>query len=132
MSDIQNWVEAYRRAWETSDPPAAADLFTDDATYRSNIFDEPHVGRAGIEAYWAQATSTQRDIEVRMGRPIVDGDRVSVEFWTAMENDGADVTLPGCLLLTFDQDGRCRSLHEYYTFAEGRLEPPPEWGGHSS
>ncbi|MGH8915852.1 MAG: nuclear transport factor 2 family protein [Acidimicrobiia bacterium] len=130
MTDIQTWVERYRQAWETADPSAAADLFRDDATYRSNIFEDPHVGRAGIEAYWSQATVTQRDIEVRMGRPIVDGDRVSVEFWTTMESEGADLTLPGCLLLTFDDEGKCRTLHEYYSFGEGRLDPPPEWGGH--
>lgn len=130
MIEIDAWVEAYGRAWEQADPAAAADLFTEDATYRSNIFEEAHSGRAGIEAYWRQATATQRDIEVRMGRPIVEGDRVSVEFWTSMENEGADITLPGCLLLTFDDEGRCRTLHEYYTFGDGRLDPPPEWGGH--
>jgi hypothetical protein len=63
-----------------------------------------------------------------MGRPIVDGNRVSVEFWTTMNNEGADVTLPGCLLLDFADDGRCRRLHEYYEFAPGRLDPPEEWG----
>ena len=132
MVDVETWVERYGRAWETADAEAASDLFSEDATYRSNIFEDPHTGKGGIEVYWSQATSTQRDIEVTMGRPIIEGNRVSVEFWTKMENGGVDVTLPGCLLLTFDEDGRCQSLHEYYTFAEGRLDPPPEWGGHAS
>jgi hypothetical protein len=63
-----------------------------------------------------------------MGRPIVDGNRVSVEFWTTMNNDGTEVTLPGCMLLDMADDGRCRRLHEYYEFAPGRLDPPVEWG----
>jgi hypothetical protein len=63
-----------------------------------------------------------------MGRPIADGNRVSVEFWTKMKNEGADITLPGCLLLEFAEDGRCRRLHEYYEIAPGRLDPPEEWG----
>jgi uncharacterized protein (TIGR02246 family) len=129
MTDVATWVEAYRRAWEERDPAAAAELFTDDCTYRSNIFEEPHRGRDGVAAYWSEVTATQRDVRVRMGRPLADGPRVAVEFWTTMENDGAEVTLPGCLLLAFDDSGRCRTLHEYYTFAEGRLEPPPEFGG---
>ena len=129
MIDVATWVEGYRRAWEEVDAEAAADLFAEEATYRSNIFEEPHVGRDGVRAYWSQVTSTQRDVRVTMGRPVVDGNRVAVEFWTTMENAGAEVTLPGCLLLVFDDDGRCRSLHEYYSFAEGRLDPPPEFGG---
>ncbi len=132
MADVAAWVEAYRRAWEERDADAAAALFTDESTYRSNIFEEPHRGPDGVRAYWSGVTAAQREVSVRMGRPIVDGDRVAVEFWTTMENDGAEVTLPGCLLLSFDEDGRCRSLHEYYTFTEGRLDPPPEFGGGSA
>jgi predicted SnoaL-like aldol condensation-catalyzing enzyme len=126
--DVATWVETYRQAWEESDAEKAASLFTDDATYRSNIFEEPNAGHEGVSAYWSRVTSTQTDIVVRMGRPIVDGNRVSVEFWTTMNNEGADVTLPGCLLLDFADDGRCRRLHEYYEFAPGRLDPPEEWG----
>jgi predicted SnoaL-like aldol condensation-catalyzing enzyme len=126
--DVNTWVETYRQAWEKSDAELAASIFTEDATYRSNVFEEPHAGREGVIAYWSSVTSTQSDIEVRMGRPIVDGNRVSVEFWTKMNNDGADITLPGCLLLDFADDGRCRRLHEYYEFAPGRLDPPEEWG----
>lgn len=127
--DASVWAENYARAWEDADAEAAADLFTEDATYRSNIFEEPHLGREGIKAYWRQVTSTQRDVEVRMGRPIGDGDRVAVEWWTTMEDDGRPITLPGCLLLTFDEEGLCRSLFEYYLFFEGRIEPPADWGG---
>lgn len=126
--DVNTWVETYRQAWEKSDAELAASIFTEDATYRSNVFEEPHAGREGVIAYWSSVTSTQSDIEVRMGRPIVDGNRVSVEFWTKMNNEGADITLPGCLLLDFADDGRCRRLHEYYEFAPGRLDPPEEWG----
>ena len=128
MIDVGSWAESYRQAWEQSDDGMAAALFTADATYRSNIFEDPHVGRDGISAYWRQATSTQQEIEVRMGRPIVEGRRASVEFWTTMENSGAEITLPGCLLLEFDEAGLCRSLHEYYEVGEGRLGPPGEWG----
>jgi hypothetical protein len=132
MIDVDTWVERYGRAWETADEEAAADLFSENATYRSNIFEDPHVGRVGVEAYWRQVTSTQQDIRVRMGRPLIQGNRAAVEWWTTMEQDGADVTLPGCLLLVFDDEGKCQSLHEYYVFTEGRLDPPPEWGGYVS
>lgn len=125
---LDDWIEAYRRAWEERDAEAAAALFTSDATYRSNIFEEPHQGRDGVRAYWESVTRTQTDVGVRMGRPFVDGDRVAVEFWTNMKVEGDDVTLPGCLLLDFDAEGRCRRLREYWHFEPGAAEPPAEWG----
>lgn len=126
--DVASWLEAYRVAWEEKDADAAADLFTEDATYRENIFGEPFAGRDGVRTYWANATSTQEDVRVRMGRAFGDGDRVAAEFWTTMRNAGVEVTLSGCLLLMFDEDGRCRSLREYWFVQPGIVEPPPEWG----
>jgi hypothetical protein len=125
---IDEWVESYRLAWEQADDVAVADLFTEDATYRSNIFEEPHLGREGIRDYWRGVTDTQSNVSVRMGRPFGEGSRVAVEFWTTMDNEGEPVTLPGCLLLQIESDGRCSSLREYWHFAGGRLEPPNEWG----
>lgn len=122
------WIEGYRLAWEQRNPAMAAMLFTNDATYRSNIFEEPHQGREGIEAYWRSATSAQDDVQVRMGHPFADGSRVAVEFWTTMRVEGEETTLPGCLLLDFDDDGLCHSLREYWHFVPGRHEPPDGWG----
>jgi hypothetical protein len=46
-----------------------------------------------------------------------------------MKVEDADVTLPGCLLLDFDENGLCRRLREYWHFIpEQQSAPPPEWG----
>jgi hypothetical protein len=127
--DVDSWLEAYRSAWENRDAEAAAALFDEHATYRANIFQEPYAGRDGVRDYWTTVTATQEDVRVLMGSPFVDGDRVAAEFWTTMRNDGAEITLPGCLLLRFGEDGLCLALREYWHFEPGRLEPPPEWGG---
>jgi hypothetical protein len=116
-------------AWETRDAAAAAALFTPDATYRSDILEEAHQGREGVREYWQSVTSTQSEVQVRMGRPFVDGRRVAVEFWTNMKVQDEDVTLPGCLLLDFDDGWLCRRLREYWHFFPGKqAEPPDEWG----
>jgi hypothetical protein len=86
------------------------------------------VGREGVAEYWRSVTAGQSEVQVRMGRPFADGPRVAVEFWTTMEVEGEDTTLPGCLLLDLDDDGLCRRLREYWHFTAGRHEPPPEWG----
>jgi hypothetical protein len=125
---LLSWIDEYRLAWENRDPDAAAALFTDDATYRSNIFEEPHRGKDGVRAYWADATSSQSDVTVKMGTPFADGRRVTVEFWTNFKVDGEESTLPGCLLLEFDDEWTCRALREYWHFGAGRLDPPNGWG----
>ncbi|MBA2360657.1 MAG: nuclear transport factor 2 family protein [Actinobacteria bacterium] len=127
--DVAEWIERYRRAWEQADADAVVELFTENASYRNNIFREPHVGRAAIRAYWEQATGTQSEIEVRFGRPVVESDRVSVEWWTTMDEvDEGELTLPGCLVLRFSPEGLCEELREYWHFEKGRRDPPAGWG----
>ena len=57
------WMDTIGRAWVTRDPQLAADLFTDDATYHENPFDEPLRGRAAITDYWAKLPQQQDQIE---------------------------------------------------------------------
>jgi ketosteroid isomerase-like protein len=126
--DLRTWIDRYADAWERADVDLAASLFTEDATYRQLIFEAPNVGQDGVAAYWSRVTSQQSDVEVRMGQPFGDERRATVEFWTRMTVDGADVTLAGCLLLSFADDGRCRELREYWNLTDGRRSPPPEYG----
>ena len=108
--DVRDWAYRYARAWETRDAEAAAALFTEDATYRSSPFEEPYRGRDGVRRYWSEVTSTQENVEVAIGRMLVDGNQALVEWWTQMENGGTPVTLPGSFLLDFDYSGLCRAL----------------------
>jgi SnoaL-like domain len=126
--DLADWIEGYRRAWVERDPQAAAALFTEDASYRSSPFVEPNLGPEGVVAYWSGATSTQADVEVEMGEPLVVGDHAAVEWWTRMRADGDEITLVGCLLLRFAPDGRCEDLREYWNYESGRRPPHEGWG----
>lgn len=125
---VDAWLERYRTAWEDADPEAAAVLFTEDAVYRSSPFREPHIGSEGIHEYWARATGSQREVSVRIGRPVTEGNRTAVEWWATMHDDEAEITLPGILFLRFAPDGRCEELREAWMIAEERLEPHPGWG----
>jgi hypothetical protein len=123
-----DWIAAYGRAWETGDADAAAELFTEDAVYRSSPFREPDVGQDGVRGYWRRVTATQSSVTVRFGTPIVAGRRVAVEWWATFLDDGEEVTLPGCLVLRFASDGRCEELREYWHGEAGLLEPHDGWG----
>jgi hypothetical protein len=122
------WVEDYADAWRRGDPEVVAELFTEGAVYHSSPLREPTIGREAITEYWRQSTATQEDLELRFGQPIVHGNRVVVEWWAVMRDDGSDVTLPGCLLLRFASGGRCEELREYWHLEQGRHEPPEGWG----
>jgi hypothetical protein len=129
LAACERWAERYGRAWETADADEIVDLFTQDAAYRTSVFREPYVGSAAIRRYWQRGAGSQRDVVVRMGRPVVGADRVTVEWWTTMiDPQDGEVTLPGCLLLRFASDGRCRELWEYWQVRPGREDPPDGWG----
>src|SRR6266851_5044435 len=53
-------------------------------------FQEPYVGHEQIRPYWRRGAGSQRRTQVRMGRPLVDGSRAAVEWWTTMVDDGED------------------------------------------
>ena len=92
------WIDS-RRAWEQADTPAVLGLFTEDAAYRSRPLRAPRTGHDGIAAYWTKACADQQDVQAHFGDPIVDGDRVAVEWWTTMHAGGDPITLIGCLFL---------------------------------
>lgn len=126
----EEWIERYRRAWETADEEEIVDLFTSDASYRTSVFREPYVGSAAIRQYWQRGAGSQREVVVQMGRPLISAERTAVEWWTTLiDPDEGEVTLPGCLLLRFAPDGRCYDLWEYWHVQPGRQDPPPGWGG---
>lgn len=127
---VQRWVDAYAQAWRDRDADAAAKLFTDDCLYREHPLQEAHRGAEGVLFYWANATSTQDRVDVRMGRPVesADGRRAAVEFWVRMLNSGAEVTLIGILFLRFTEGGLCEELRETWFFEQGDHAPHEGWG----
>ena len=127
---VQQWVDAYADAWRERDAEAAAALFTEDSSYRAHPLQEAHLGSDGVRAYWADVTSTQDAVDVRMGSPVVseDGRRAAVEFWVQMRSSGDEVTLIGILFLRFDEDGRCKDLRETWFFETGDHAPHAGWG----
>ena len=127
---VQEWVDAYARAWRDRDADAAAGLFADHCTYRAHPLEEPHRGAQGVRSYWANVTATQDRVDVRMGRPVesADGRQAAVEFWVRMLNSDAEVTLIGILFLRFTDDGRCEDLRETWHFEAGDHAPHEGWG----
>ena len=115
-STLEKWLAGYEHAWEGRDPAAAAELFTPNAAYHEMPFEAPKAGRAGIREYWAEVTKDQRDIDFKSQVISVTG-QTGVAHWSATftaPSTGARVELDGVFVLTFDKDGRCSELREWW------------------
>ena len=60
--NIKEFMQAYKRAWETSDEALLASLFTSDGCYRNTPF-ATQQGHDAIRQYW-QRTKLQKDIQL--------------------------------------------------------------------
>lgn len=125
---FDTWLEAYGRAWRERDEDAVAEIFTEDGIYRSHPFQDPHVGRDAIQAYWRRACGPQEDVALRFGVPIVAGRRAAVEWWATWHQERQERTLSGVLYLRFASDGRCEELREAWHLEPGRRDAPAGWG----
>jgi hypothetical protein len=81
-----------------------------------------------VREYTLQCFSEEEAVEPHFGHPVVEGDRAAVEYWTAMREDGFDLTLVGCIVMRFAADGRCAELRDVWTTSPGRLDPNADWG----
>ncbi len=122
--EIERWIARYEDAWRSGDAEAAAELFTEDCVFRSHPFREPEDARE----YTRREFADEEDVEPHFGEPVVEGDRVAVEYWAAMKEDALDLTLAGCLVFRLAPDGRCSEMRGVWTTAPERLEPPADWG----
>ena len=84
--------------------------------------------RSGIRDYWTRATSTQEELELRFGEPVVEGNKVVVEWWAIMRDEDAWITLPGCLLLRFDERRPLRGAPRVLARRGRPARPAPRLG----
>jgi ketosteroid isomerase-like protein len=127
--DAVAFVEGYRRTWERWDISRWVDLFTDDVVYVDHPTQQSVVGRTALEAYVRKEAAEQGAVSVRMGSPVVEGDRVAGEFWVTATSESKPATLVGGFIARLEPDGRCSYFREYWFHVEGETTPAYEgWG----
>ena len=92
---VNRWIRSYTKAWLKKDAKAIAALFTEDAIYNSHPFRPATHSRKSILDYTLGALDVGQVYEVRFGKPVVEGSRAAVEYWTTMKEKVEDVTLAG-------------------------------------
>jgi len=125
---VTRWIRNYTKAWLKKDAKAIASLFSEDATYHSHPFRPVTHGKKSILDYTLGALDVGQVYEVRFGKPVVEGSRAAVEYWTTMKEKVEDVTLAGCVMLHFAKNGLCRELRDYWVLQTGKVQVPANWG----
>jgi uncharacterized protein (TIGR02246 family) len=123
---VAAWLRAYARAWETYDPDAVADLFSEDATYLYHPFDEPIRGRLAIVASWIEDKDPAGTYDGRYEPVAIDGNLAVAHGRSRYFNDASKTELvreyDNLFLIEFDDQGRCRFFREWYMGRRGQRE----------
>ena len=117
QDDLQAWLNAYQRAWETRDAQAVGEIFSEDATYHENPFGPPMRGRAAIREYWTKAVvQPQEQISFGYEILVVRQNSAIVRWWASFVriSTKAPVKLEGIFLLTFASGNLCQELREWW------------------
>lgn len=116
LAELSAWLDAYGDAWESRDSDKAASLFAKDSSYRVTPYEEAHIGPSGVREYWNSVTASQRNVAFESQALSVNGD-TGIAHWSAefdVEPGGEHIELDGIFVLEFDQQGKCRSLREWW------------------
>lgn len=113
---LLQWQVGFVRAWEGQDTDLFLTLFTEDATYQDTPYTVPFEAR-DFRAFWDGLAREQSGNSMRFVESHVLDDGKAVAFWTCetttLRRGGQRCEASGVMLLTFSEDGRCRSLREW-------------------
>ena len=122
------FVERYGRTWESGEQSGFVDLFSDEVVYVAHATEETVVGREALTGYIRKEDADLQGATVRMGTPVIDGNRVAAEFWVTRTNAGEEWTTVGGFVARLAPDGRCDFFREYWFDVEGHAIPYEGWG----
>ena len=123
---VAKWLKAYVRAWETYQPDAIGDLFSEDAKYIYHPFDEPVVGRDAIVKSWLANPDPPGTYEAKYEPIAIEGDLAVTNGRSRYYKDSSRSELTkqwdNIFVIRFDKDGRCSSFREWYVARRGQPE----------
>lgn len=114
---VRHWLDDYIQAWKSYDPAAIGALFSEDAGYRYNPFDERLRGRETIVANWLQNKDAPNTFSASY-TPIAITDNTAVAQGRTQyyESDGKTprTQFDNIFVLQFDDDGLCKDFCEWF------------------
>jgi ketosteroid isomerase-like protein len=123
LAGLTEWLDAYGRAWESRDPQAACDLFTEDAVYHWGPFGRKLRGRVMIREAWAEALETQENVS--FGYEVMSATQSGgiVRWWCSCDEPsrGMHSKAEGIFRLSFEETGLCTSFEEWWNSVDEPL-----------
>ena len=91
-TQLTDWIGAYERAWRTPGTDVLAELFTEDASYSTAPYENPHRGLEAIAEMWDEERfGPDEAFEMTSEVLAVEGDtgvvRVTVEYEEATQKE---------------------------------------------
>ena len=120
---VAQWLAAYSKAWVSYDPQAIGELFSADATYYYNPYDEPVRGREAIVANWLEDRDPAGRYKGEYQPVVVEGNRAATRGesrYFAEDGKTLEREYHNLFLLTFDDEGRCSEFREWYAKSQGQ------------
>jgi ketosteroid isomerase-like protein len=113
--DGQDLLARYKEAWERRDVDGAVALFTENAEYRTDPFEDAIQGANAIRAYWNDAAATEVNVEFDAERIWVSGRTVLASWHAAFTRRATAERLRvrGFMTLEVATDGRVERLREW-------------------
>lgn len=128
-SAAARWIRGWQEGWEALDPTPIVATYAPDAIHRSMPFRAPEPG--GVAGYLARCFPDESDVSSRFEVWAASGSQ-ALSVYVATLNDaaeGGEVTLAGCDVLRFDDDGLCTEQRDYWNVASGRVPEGEGWPG---
>ncbi|MGH2983202.1 MAG: YybH family protein [Solirubrobacterales bacterium] len=127
-AQIRQWVTDYERAWRTDGTGSLSELFSEDATYSTSPFEEPHHGLGAIASMWErERLGPDESFAMNSEVVAVEADtgvvRVEVRYGPPKEKLYRDLWI-----VRLDADGRCIHFEEWPFWPPG-TEGAPTRGG---
>ncbi len=123
-ASVAQWLKDYVSAWKSYDPVAVGALFSENAGYRYNPYDEPIRGRDAIVEAWTNPKYRDEpgSFEADYQPLAVDGSTAVAHGRTNyFEADGKTIQrqFDNIFVLQFDDDGRCVDFCEWFMQPRG-------------
>jgi uncharacterized protein (TIGR02246 family) len=115
-TDVERWLAAYRRAWQTDDPRDIAALFTEDAIYAPRPFGQPWNGRDAIVAKWIELGDSKIPWEFESELVAIEGDTGVVRGLTRYpaHDKEPEKVYSNIFVIRLALDGRASSFAEWW------------------
>ncbi len=114
--DGQDILATIKRGWESRDVDLIVSLFSEEAEYREDPFEDPLRGANAIRAYWNEAVASQAHIEFDPERTWVSGRTILTSWHVAFtrRSNAERVRMRGFMTLEVDDEGRVWRFREWW------------------